>query len=147
MSLLMSPAEVVDTRTFARYCQQRLGTPMPLKKDWGLLGLLVKKFFDENPRASWGTLVRTVNWAQAKRRAPAHCRFIFDLVRYAFADKALPELLPDHTDFESRVLEGAIRQAMEQETDPSWRRRLAGASGEEARRNALRDWRELRRAS
>lgn len=120
---------------------------MPLKKDWGQLATLTRRFFDENPRASWGTLVRTVNWAQVKRRSPSHCRFVLALVRHAFADRALPELLPDARDYENRTLETAIRHAMEQETDPSWRRRLAGASGEEARRNALREWRELREAS
>lgn len=136
---LLRPCDVVDAQTYAEFCQQKVGTPIPTSvRDVVIMKAQLKKFFDETPGATYQTLVRTLDWCKAKRRRPATCWGVIHNVRWAWADGAVPELNPDPP--KDRNLEVQIANALTSETDERWRRMLIGACGVENRRIVYREW-------
>lgn len=132
--------EVVDPVTLAKYAQQRVGIPYPTVKDMTILRKKAKWFLDNNPEASWQTFVRVLDWIKAKHKHPATVWWLVDAAKWAYGDGYLPELAAkERTDSE---LETEINAALEVETDLTWRRRLNTATGVEARRDVLEEWRE-----
>lgn len=125
------------TLAFAHYAQQVLGIPFATVKDLVLLRQRVKDVFRRCPQATYYTLCRVVAWARRKRIRKARVYMIVDLVPEAWADRALPEL--DEPVQDAQV-ERRIANALEVETDPSWRRRLIGAMGTTSRNRVLNDW-------
>lgn len=125
------------TRAFALYAQQVLGIPFATTKDLVLLRQRVNDVFNRCPQATYYTLCRVVSWARRKRIRKPRVYMIIDLVPEAWADKALPELDEPVRD---QQVERRIANALEVETDPSWRRRLIGAMGTTSRHRILNDW-------
>ena len=133
----VAPEEVSDPASFCRYVCQTIGTPYAFK-DEIVMRRKVREFFEQYPHCSYGTLVRLVQWARSKKKRPARAWYIIDMARYAWADGALPEMDPQNVDL---TLETKIRQALESETDPEWRRRLMTAEGD-GRRVVFQQWTE-----
>jgi hypothetical protein len=131
----LKPEDVVDADTFSNYVRQVFGTPGNIT-DLVVLRKKLKEYQNTWPNADWNALLRTVDWAKARRKRPAHCYYIVDWVRYAWADGYLPELDAKPVD---EALEDAIREALQVETDPEWRRRLAGSEGR-ARKEVYLAW-------
>lgn len=131
-------SEVRDAWSFARFAQETIGTPIPYGKDIAVLQRKLNDFFSATPKASWGTLVHTVEYCRAKRKRPALAWGILAQVRWAWAEGILPEL--DPTAEADTNLEWHIARALETETDPRWRRMLIGACGLENRRATLNAW-------
>ena len=97
-----------------------------------------KQFKELNPHVEIGTMVRTVQWAKAKKHRLNSLCSIFPMVGWAHQEGALPELNPKNE--KESTLEADILKALERETDPQWRRRLIMSEGP-ARYDALNDWR------
>lgn len=128
---------------FSEYVQQTLGTPWPTMKDQAILRKRCNEFFEHYPRASWFTLCRVVVWCKRSRkyRRPTRVWVVVDAFRDAWSAGALPELDITVSDEE---LEDRITEALAVEERDSWRRRLIGAVGVEARRRAYEEWLESR---
>lgn len=129
----------IDTaEEFANYCQQRMGIPYPTGKGMATLKRNAKLFFKQNPNATWGTLVRTVDWCRNNNRRVANAYSIIPMVRYAWAKGALPEL--DARNVTNDELEAKILEALQVEKDQWWRDRLQAAVGVSARSQVYEDW-------
>lgn len=128
----------------AQYIEQRLGVPWPTGKDQLIFRKQVKEFFVHYPDVDYFTLCRLVNWCKSRNRRYGRIIHVIDEFREAWKAGALPELDPQNRDPE---VEAAIARALSWENDPTWRRWLMGASGIEARRNALLEWRSVRAAT
>lgn len=139
----LRPEDVKDIDTFAEYVSQVLGTPYNTLNDKIVLRKKLKEFEKNVPNGTWQTLVRTCDWAKARKKRPAHSYLVVDWVRYAWADGYLPDLDEKPQDQE---LEAGIRAALEVETDPEWRRRLIGAEGR-ARKEVYVAWKKASQLS
>jgi crossover junction endodeoxyribonuclease RusA len=124
-------------RLFGRYCQQTVGTPMPMEKEWAALARRVKAFFIEYPTADWYTLCRVAQWCKSHKVRPRTAVGLVGCFRSAWADGQLPELDPQHVDLE---VERRIERALEVEENEQWRNRLFLARGVEARRKLADQW-------
>lgn len=138
----LSRDDVNSPEDYATYCQQVLGTPYPSGKQLATLRRNLKEFFKNNPQATYGTLLRTIDWCRNRKRRPAHCYAVIPLVRYAWSDGYLPELDPKEEMNDD--LEAMIRSALEVETDPWWRDRLTGGKTTKARQELYDSWLEAR---
>ena len=126
---------------FAEYAQQVLGVPWPTMQDYKVLRKEITTLFERYPHLDWFDLCRIVQWCIHAKYRPARVWKIVGCYRYAFRDgyinlKAEAREVP---------IEERIAAALEVETSEGWRRRLIGAAGTEARREAIREW-EARRA-
>lgn len=117
---------VVDADTYMSYVCQTVGSPWQLK-DTYVMKKKVKDFFKVYPQCSYETLIRVAHWARSKKKRPPHAYYVVDMARYAWADGAVPEMDPSNVDLK---LERLIRQALETETDPTWRERLVMSEGD-----------------
>lgn len=137
---------------FAKYIHQTLGTPWHTQKDLAALRKKTKEFFeryppDQYPGVSWYTLCRLVLWCKGGSykarnwRRPGRIHFVMDAFRDAWSAGALPEL---DAPKEDRELEALINEALATETRESWRTRLVGALGVDARRKAYDEWLQSR---
>jgi hypothetical protein len=142
----LNAVDVVDSSSFARYAQQRIGTPMPTSsRDFSILNAKLRDCFVCEPLVTWDSLASLVDWARAKHRRTASAWGLLGLVRYAWKDGILPELDPDPYAVDIGV-ERQIDAALEQETDEWWQRRLAGAISVDNQRAALKAWRQRKEA-
>jgi hypothetical protein len=139
--LILKPEDVAKSsdpaRAFAHYARQRLGVPGITIKDITLTKKRAREFFTENPQCDWYTLCRVVCWCKTRRKRPPRLHSLFALIPYAWADGAIPELDADRVDL---AVEEGITEALQRETDPTWRRRLMVGQGQTARAQALEDW-------
>lgn len=117
--------EVVDAESYTRYVCQTVGSPWSYK-DVVIMKKKVRVFFEAYPHCTYSTLVHVAHWARAKKKRPAHAYYLVDMARYAWQDGALPEMDPANVRSD---VDDLIHQALEQETDPAWRRRLMTAEG------------------
>lgn len=140
----LARVDVVDPITFAQYAQQTIGTPLPKGKDVIALRKVLKDFFEENPQIDYALLARLVDWCRSRKKRPASALAVPGYLRYAWAAGHFPELDPNNKDRDDD-LERAIDRALEDETNPEWRRRLVGAQGNEARKGVLAAWRRMHR--
>lgn len=131
--------EVNSAETFAQFCQQRLGTPYPTGRQIAALKRNVNVFFEQNPQANYGTLVRTVDWCKNRRKRPPHAAGVISNVRFAFRDGYLPELNPNSEE-EDVTTESLIKEAVSVETDPWWKDRLLGGKTAKARYEIYESW-------
>lgn len=138
----ISRDEVDSPEVFASYCQQALGTPYPSGKQIATLRRNIKEFFKQNPQASYGTLVRTIDWLRSRRKRVPHCYSVINSVRFAWRDGYLPELDPVETKDES--FEDLITEALKVEQDPWWRDRLTGGLTPKAKLEIYQSWVEAR---
>lgn len=136
--------DVVDPITFAQYCQQTIGTPLPKGKDVIGLRKVLKDFFEENPTVDYALLARLVDWCRSRKKRPPTAMAVPGYLRYAWAAGHFPELDPNNQERDAD-LEKSIDRALEHETNPEWRRRLVGAQGNEARKGVLAAWRRTHR--
>lgn len=132
----ISASDVCDADTLTRYVCQTVGSPYAFK-DTIVMKKKLNEFFAAYPKTSYDTMIKVAHWARAKKKRPAHAFYIVDMARYAWADGALPELDPSNVDSD---LETNIRRALEEETNPEWRRRLIGSEGA-GRRVVFDAWR------
>lgn len=124
---------------FAEYCQQELGVGYATIKDMAILRRKIKEFFEHYPGTDYYTLCRVVAWCKQRKKRFTRVWAIVEAARDAMYSGALPELVGDPVD---QDLEGEIERALEREDRPAWRRRLMGAAGQEAREQALKEWRD-----
>jgi hypothetical protein len=96
-----------------------------------------KEFFEHYPQADWRTLCKVVQWAKEHRKRFTRVWGVVGCFRNAWTAGCLPELDVPESD---PHLEMEISRALEGEERDSWRRRLLGAQGYEARREALEEW-------
>lgn len=137
--------DVKDIDTFNTYCQQRLGIPPTYGSLKNKTITAIRKFFADNPSASWGTLARTVDYcASRSRRYATPLGIINFAVGQAFAAGYLPELVP--TNVHDPELEKAIEVALSEETDPLWRDRFYRSRGIAARREVYEAWAQSSRS-
>lgn len=125
-------------KAFAEYCQQIIGVPWATQKDLIVLRKRGKEFFGHYPHADWYTLCRVASWCRSRRRRLPRVFMVIDEFRNAWKAGVLPELDPANR--QETNVEEAIAAALEIETRQDWRRRLIGARGIEARREAYREW-------
>lgn len=138
---LISLERVQDKESFAEFARQHLGIPI-FRKDVNILGVKAKEFFEDNPRADWRTLGRTVQWCKTKKFRPNNLYAVISCARHAWADGMLPELDCD----EDEQLEADITAALQVETDPYWRRALIASQGS-FRKEAYLAWLAQRKVS
>jgi len=120
--------DVVDGKSFARYCQQRMGIPYPTGKQIAILNRSLKAFFKEYPHCDYRTLVRVADWCHARKKRYATPEGVVSSYRYAWAAGAIPELTGALEPIDE-ALEASIVKALEVESDPAWRERLIGSTG------------------
>lgn len=137
----LKPHDVVDETTFIVYARQHLGCAHPTGKDLGAMKKAIKAFWAAYPSATWLTLVKTVDHAQARKRRFAHIQGVVAWHKYALEDGCLPELDPTVAAYHD--IDVLIQKAMEAETDPDWRARLFGARGD-GKQSVYNAWLELR---
>lgn len=137
--------DVTDPLSFARYCQQRLGIPYPTGQRMLALRKNTKEFFDNNPRANWSTLARTVEFCQNRNKRYATCVGVLSAVGFALKAGYVPELLVAAPLVDIQ-LEDAIATALTTEVDQNWRDRLIGSQGLKARQEVYTQW-EMQRSS
>jgi hypothetical protein len=125
-------------RAFAEFCQQTIGTPWPTIKDMTILRRKIKEFFARYPQCDYHSLCRVAQWTRSRKRRPTRTWMVVEFFREAWRDGYLPELDPAEQT-EASVEEG-IAFALDEERRPEWRRRLLGARGVEARREAYQEW-------
>jgi hypothetical protein len=133
---IMTKDQVTDPKSYANYVQQNLGTPFPTGKQMVILRKTIKDFFKAYPDADYGTLIRLVEWAKARKKKYAHCYALVSSFRYAWSDGYLPELDPNPT----KEIDRAIEEAIAKESDEEWRRRLGMASGIEVKTEIYNAW-------
>lgn len=133
----LTPGDVTDIKTFARYCQQTMGTPLPRLKDYPVLAKQVKLVFSQHPTADWQTMCKLVAWAMNRKKRFAYPQTLVSQYRLAWADGYLPELDPTSADPET---DDGIAEALSVEKDAEWRRRLIRAHGA-GRKKVLQAWR------
>lgn len=138
-------ADVQDEDTFQAYCHQRLGvTPARTVKDLKALRTNLKQFFADNPRATWTTAGRLVDWCVAKREHPYGPGSVLKYLRSAMKAGYLPELDPlRQAEPVSWTLQSGLDYALQVETDPWWREMLENATGT-GKKQILASWRESR---
>jgi hypothetical protein len=131
---------VVDLKTFGDYARQTIGIPYPTKQKFAAAQKAANRLFDMYPRLTWQGLCGTVDWAKAKKKRFSQLVILINYYDQAWADGYLPELDPEsEADFAQRILD-----AIEEETDPTWRRRLLTAYGEGAQL-VWEQWEEQRK--
>jgi hypothetical protein len=127
---------------WAEYAHQVLGVPQPTLTDMTGARKNVKELFRLYPdQADWYTMCRVVMWVKKRRRHYSRLAPVAACWRDAYGDRFLPELNPPDIDTN---LEATIARALDQETDPVWRRRLIATTGMDFRRATLAEWEELR---
>jgi len=129
-------------KAFAEYAQQTLGVPWPTLKDLILLRKKANEFFEHYPHTDWRTLCRVVDWAANRKKRYSRVWMLVDDFRKAWAAGALPELDPNRQT--NATVEEQIFEALETETDESWRRRLLLAQGARQQEEVLALWRQER---
>lgn len=122
---------------WSEYAQQVLGVPWPTIRDQAILRHKIRELFDHYPRADWYSLCRLVQWCKGRGKRDTRVWLVLDRFRSAWCAGALPELDPQRTEVD---VEARIERALEDEADPTWRRRLLGAMGTVARRAAIDEW-------
>lgn len=135
----LGPEDVKDGKTFARFCQQRYGTPYPTGKGLMILNKQAKTLFEEHPDVDWKTLVDVAQWCHGKKRRVGQAYQYVTQFRWAYADGAI-KLTPTA----ELAVRGEITHALEHETDPEWRERIIRADGVDAQRAILELWRKER---
>lgn len=132
---------VTNPRAFSTYSHQMLGTKKVTPKEFPNFVGAIGRFFKERPRATWATLVRTIDYMRAKRRRVCYATAVLKFVNMAYVDGFLPEL--DMTSCpKDEPLEVLINKALAVEIDPGWRRMLEGCQGD--RRRLYEDWLQRR---
>lgn len=137
----LRPTDVVDEITFAQYCQQVLGTPLPKAKDIPALKKTFKEFHADYPRVDWPMLVKLVHWCRNRKRRPVSAMAVLGQLKYAWSQGHFPELDPSQQHRVDENTETAIARILDTEPDPQWRRLLLGAQGPRARGEVLKAWR------
>ena len=135
MKFRLTPDDVIDSKTFAEYARQQIGAAKPTGSDWGGLNKQLKKFWKDNPDASWADLTRGVTEAKergliGRESSVAVLWFIESFIN----ERSLAVEKP------VEAIVTKIDDAMREEDDPEWRLRLAGATGSR-REKVLREWR------
>lgn len=136
--------ESKDPMIFAAYCQQTIGVPWPDLDNERILRKRIKEFFEKYPRADYGTLVKLARFCKEKRYRPDQVWKLFSNFNKAWKAGVLPEVEPDAG---LPILDEQIRRALEEETDPMWRRKLLMANGENQQRKVLNEWMNRPRTS
>lgn len=125
-------------KAYAEYCQQTIGTPWPTIKDMAVLRRKIKEFFGHYPQCDYASLCRIAQWSRAHKRRPTRVWLVVENFREAWRDGYLPEL--DPAERQEINVEVGIAEALDIDERPEWRRRLIGARGVEARREAYTEW-------
>lgn len=134
---MLKPSDVQDASSFAEFVQQKTGTPC-FGKDIAILRKKTKLFFKEHPGTDWTTLCQLVSWARAKNKRPPSAWVLVAWYPQAWADHWIE--LPDPGSHVDEDLE----RALQVESDPSWRRKIALAVGQTSREEVYNLWLERR---
>lgn len=138
---VIARVHVTNPRAFSTYSHQMLGTKKVTPKEFPGFVAQIGRFFKERPRATWATLVRTIDYMRAKRRRVCYPTAVLKFVNMAYTDGFLPEL--DVTSCErDDDLEVLINKALTVETNPGWRRMLEGCRGD--RHGLYNEWLQRR---
>lgn len=117
---LLSSREAEESVTaFMKYAGQQIGIPIPVGVQQR--GVLIKNFKREMEEQGW-TLVDMVGTVRWIKREGYHPATLWQLLRYV--DWARKDSVDAEVD-----LQGKVAEALHQETDPVWRRRLSLAQG------------------
>jgi hypothetical protein len=125
--------DVQNYATFARYAQQRLGTPYPANAaDWARAQRKIAPLFEQYPDFDFQSLARVVDWVKSKNKRLGSLAEVAWHVTDAFREGALPEMEPGHR--EEDKWQEKLWSALETEADPAWRKRLLTAKGDGRKR-------------
>lgn len=138
---IMRAEAVHDFETCEQFVMQQVGIGHVTTNDRAIFKRKIRELFENYPDADWRTLVRTAEWAKARRRRFARLFQLVEAVRYAYEDGYLPELDPSGTG----DIDAQIREVLQEEDDPAWRRRLLVAQGMQAKLAVLEMWQQVRR--
>lgn len=138
---IITSDSVCDIDTAKQFVMQQVGIGYVTQKDTAVFRKKVKELFENYPGADWQTIVRTAEWAKARRRRYAHLFQLVEAVRYAYEDGYLPELDRNNTE----NIDEQIRDVLRTEDDPAWRRRLMVAQGMQAKMAVLEMWQQIHR--
>ena len=136
----MSPETVTSAEEFCRYMELTTGMPYSRQKDVIITRRNAQEIFDRHPEMTWSALAKTVDWMRARNIRVEVPYKALGYFRYAWRDGVITEL--NRTDNLDTDLEEEIAKALEQTSDPKWRKRLMLTQGKEARKEALEEWRE-----
>lgn len=82
---MLTVDEVHDLDSLIDFLNSRCGSPLPLKKEKGVVGKLAKEFFDSYPHADWRALTDLATWARVKRKRLSMVQLVGSW-RYAYED-------------------------------------------------------------
>lgn len=133
---IVKPEQVTDRDALQQFIQQQLGVGYVTNNDQAIYRRKLKELFEHEPRATWATMISTVEWAKTRRKRFSRLYQVIESVRYAYEDGFLPEL---DTDTET-LLDEQIREVLQTEDDPNWRRKLLVAQGSTAKSAMLDMW-------
>lgn len=144
---LLTQEDVVDYKTFARYCSQQTGTPYPTGKQIAILRKNIKELFEQYPSMDYHSLCRIVEWSKAKhKRYATPGGMLGGGMRFAWRDGYLPECSPGWVPLDPET-EDNIAVAVQKEmyddaapADPSWLHRLANSRGNAQRKGVYEQW-------
>lgn len=135
---MVTRENVVDSKTFARYVQQRLGVPYPTAKNLVILNKAIKSFFEEYPHLGYESLCNLVDWAKARNKRFADTYVLVNMYRFAWQDGFLPEL--DPIDFEAQSFQEKEDFLLDRESDPYWRNKIMDAQTVDAKQAIYEAW-------
>jgi hypothetical protein len=134
----LSPEEVNDPDTLARFCQEQTGIPYPTGKQMAFLKTSIRKFFEAYPEATYVSLTNLVQWSKVKNRRYAHiANLINGGLRYAYIDGYVPEIDPRT---KRGNIDALIDDALRIEQNPVKRIALMGPWTQAAKEAAYTSW-------
>ena len=77
--------EVVDLDSLIDFLNSRCGSPIPTKKDKGVVSKMAKDFFESYPDADWRCLTDLATWAKVRNKHLSMDRLVCSW-RYAYQD-------------------------------------------------------------
>ena len=135
----MDRADVTNANSFAKYCQQILGTPYAVS-DLPKVGRNFKLIKQQYPKFTWQDTVHIVEFAKAQKIRPYSAHWVLGLYRRAWSKGYLAVLDEPQTD---ETVEEGIRHALSIEPDEFWRDRLM-LCVDPYRGEVLEEWRKTR---
>lgn len=139
----LKSSDVKDWASFARYAQQRLGTPYPSSgADWQRAKVKIEPLFEQYDHFSFSTLADLVDWAYAKGKRFGTIAEVSWHVTDAFREGALEDMLPgnkEEEEWQEKLWTALETLDADDKDDRVWRQRLLTAQGD-GRRAVYQAW-------
>lgn len=134
---MLTVDEVVDLDTLIDFLNSRCGSPLPLKKDRGIVSKNAKSFFESYPDAEWSALTDLAVWAKTKNKHLSMVQLVGSW-RYAYQDGFMRILQRGGSTNDDLTLRNMVRGINDEEV----RTRMVNAPTSTARDEIYQDYLE-----